>query len=70
MCKLLLEKHYTGGGAFISSLDLFVTSLCKDTISKAQPLCARATSCFIAVKKPSNHRSQLCTNILKTYLAG
>ena len=36
----------------MSSFIALMTSLCNTTESKAQPLCARVTSCLIAVRKP------------------
>ena len=42
----------SAGGWWTSSFIILVTSLCRMTESSAQPLCARVTSCLIAVRKP------------------
>ena len=36
----------------MSSFIALMTSLCNTTESRAQPLCARVTSCLMAVRKP------------------
>ena len=46
------KVNHTDGGEFMSSFIARMTSLCNTTESRAQPLCARVTSCLIAVRNP------------------
>lgn len=57
--KISLHVIHTEGGAVISSLFCFSTSLCIVTVSKAQPLCARVASCLIAVRNPWKIKPQI-----------
>ena len=52
LIESIRHSRLTSGPALTSSLKSFVISLCKITVSSAQPLFARATSCLMAVRKP------------------
>ena len=48
----------------MSSFIALMTSLCSTTESRAQPLCARVTSCLIAVRKPWGLKKPVIQNTL------
>ena len=48
----------------MSSFIALMTSLCRTTESRAQPLCARVTSCLIAVRKPWGLKNPVIQNTL------
>ncbi len=54
----------TEGGELMSSFIALMTSLCSTTESRAQPLCARVTSCLMAVRKPWGLKNPVIQNTL------
>ena len=56
------QVNLTAGGELMSSFIALITSLCSTTESRAQPLCARVTSCLMAVRKPWGLKKPLIQN--------